>query len=111
MNRLDRNPNDPPTPGEIRVRRIGQVALALTSIALAAGAIWLAYARWTTFVDGPAADGFRGLGTALISFAVLMVAFVAIVLAVALNNVPVRRAGTVVAVAATISGAIALLGF
>lgn len=110
MNRLDRNPNDPPTPGEIMRRRIGTVALVFAVIALVVTIAWLGFARWTLFAGGPGAEGLRGLGLALISFAVLMVSFVAIVLAVALKNTVVQRIGTVVAVIATISGAAALLG-
>ncbi|MGF3054283.1 hypothetical protein ACQUSY_10045 [Microbacterium sp. YY-03] len=111
MNRLDRNPNDPPTPREIRARRIGAVALVFSTVGMVIAVLLLAFARWIIAVDGPNAEVFRGLGIALISLAVLMVSFVAIVLAVALDNVVVRRIGTVIAVVATISGAAALLGY
>lgn len=111
MNRLDRNPNDPPTPREILWRRIGMVSMWLTTLALIVAVVWLGAARWTVYTGSPGTETLRVIGLSLISFAVLMISFVAIVLATTLNNVPICRFATVVAVLATISAAASLLGF
>lgn len=110
MNRLDRNPNDPPTRGEMRARRIGAVALVLAAIGVVISVALLGFVRWTVFAGGPNADSLRGLSTALTSLIVLMVSFTVIVVAVALKNTVMQRIGTVVAVIATISGVAALFG-
>lgn len=93
----------------MRARRIGMVALVLAVIALVVSIAWLEL-RGGHSSSAARAQALRGLGIALISFGVLMVSFVAIVLAVALKNTVVQRIGTAVAVIATISGAAALLG-
>lgn len=83
----------------------------LTVVMLVGAVLWLGAARWTVFVNGAGTETLLAIGLSLISFAVLMVSFVAIVLAVALGNPAVRRFGTVVAALAAVSAVASLLGF
>ncbi len=111
MNRLDRNPNDPPTPREVRARRLGSVMLVACTVALILLTIGLGYARFMVFTGGAGSDVFQPLILALMSFVVLVLAFVTIVLAVLMKNIGARQFATVIAVLVTINGVVALLGF